>query len=425
MILIKAQDSAKNFNSKLRESANFSLRGIRKICREIGPRIAGSESEMKAQESIMETAQRFSDEVIKEEYKVSPSAFYSWTVIDGVIMMIASVLFALSVFVTQIPENVAEIFRIAALVAAGISLFLLVTEFLLYKQVLDPFMKKATSSNVICKRKATGEVKRRIIFTGHVDSCWEWRYTHLGGANLLRTVIASAVAMLFVCIGTGIAAFFVDNETFITIAGILHAAGFFIFGFVPFFLNWKNPVVGANDNLTGVFNSLAMLQYLDSNDIRFENTEVWAVSMGSEEIGLRGAKHFAKTHKKELSDVETVCVVADTICELEYLSVYNKDMNGIVKLDKELVEFLQNAAKNAGYDLPLASVYFGSSDSTAFAQNGYKTVTLAAMDPAPARYYHTRRDTDEILDLKAIEAGVHICVEAMFMYDENGLKISQ
>ena len=50
-----------------------------------------------------------------------------------------------------------------------------------------------------------------------------------------------------------------------------------------------------------------------------------------------------------------------------------------------------------------------------------KAAAFAAMDPAPARYYHTRLDTHENLDLKTIEAGVDICLETMFLYDEKGL----
>ena len=52
-----------------------------------------------------------------------------------------------------------------------------------------------------------------------------------------------------------------------------------------------------------------------------------------------------------------------------------------------------------------------------------KAAAFAAMDPAPARYYHTRLDTHENLDLKAIEAGVDICLETMFLYDEKGLNV--
>ena len=65
-----------------------------------------------------------------------------------------------------------------------------------------------------------------------------------------------------------------------------------------FFENKKRPVMGANDNLTGCFISMAVVKYMQHHDIRFENTEVWVVLTGSEEAGLRGAKAFCKAHKR-------------------------------------------------------------------------------------------------------------------------------
>ena len=46
---MKAQDSVKNYPSALREMTNFSVRGIKKICKDVGPRPAGSEQEHEAQ----------------------------------------------------------------------------------------------------------------------------------------------------------------------------------------------------------------------------------------------------------------------------------------------------------------------------------------------------------------------------------------
>lgn len=51
-----------------------------------------------------------------------------------------------------------------------------------------------------------------------------------------------------------------------------------------------------------------------------------------------------------------------------------------------------------------------------------KAVALAAMDPTPARYYHTRGDTADNLDPKTIEAGINILLETAFLYDSEGLK---
>ena len=40
--------------AKIRESTNFTVREIRKVCKTIGPRAAGSENEDKAQDYILQ-----------------------------------------------------------------------------------------------------------------------------------------------------------------------------------------------------------------------------------------------------------------------------------------------------------------------------------------------------------------------------------
>ena len=62
-----------------------------------------------------------------------------------------------------------------------LSILFLVFEFLLYKPLLDPLFPKRKSCNVICTRKPKGEVKRRIVFCGHMDSAYEWTYLRKGG----------------------------------------------------------------------------------------------------------------------------------------------------------------------------------------------------------------------------------------------------
>ena len=78
---------------------------------------------------------------------------------------------------------------VISLVLSALSLIFAIVEFLLYKKMLDPFFPKKTSHNVVAVRKPKGEVKRRIIFSGHSDSANEWRFTYYGGSKLLVPII--------------------------------------------------------------------------------------------------------------------------------------------------------------------------------------------------------------------------------------------
>lgn len=419
---MKAKESNSHFDSKVRECSNFTVREIKKVCKEIGPRPSGEDNEQKAQDYVENLMSGIADDVKRESFDVYPKAFMSWVLIDGAEMLIASVLLILAHL--NVFPSASDVFKGAAFGISVIAILLLLGEFLFYKEFIDFLFPKRTSSNVIAVRKAAGETKRRIIFAGHIDSAYEWRFTHLGGGKLLVTMIILGIGALVLTLIMSVVSLFADSGVFSIVMTILQIIAIPIFIAVLFFVNWQLCVTGANDNLTGVFASMAVIKYLKDNDIRFENTEVMAISTGCEECGLRGAKAFAKAHAKEFAEsgVETVFMAVDTLHDYEFMGVYNKDMSGLVKLDSQASKMAQKATEICGLDIPFATVSFGSSDAAAAQQGGIKSVALAAMDPTPAKYYHTREDTANILDMKTIETGLKIMLETAFLFDEQGLR---
>ena len=103
------------------------------------------------------------------------------------------------------------------------------------------------------------------------------------------------------------------------------------------------------------------------------------------------------------------------------MSIYDKDMTGVVKNDERVAKLLQTAAKNVGYDVPIKAIELGSTDAAAASQAGIPASAFTAMDPAPARYYHTRLDTEDNLDPKTLEIGLKIALETVFDFDEKGI----
>ncbi len=411
---MKAQDSVKNYPSALREMTNFSVRGIKKICKDVGPRPAGSEQEHEAQKLMAAELDGACDKVEIEPFDVHPGAFLGWILTDGIMMIAAIVLFFFGM-------------SAIALALCALSLIFAIVEFLLYKKLLDPFFPKKTSHNVVTVRKPKGEVRRRIIFSGHADSANEWRFTYYGGSKLLVPIIGLSFVGILLGLVLGIWAVAAGHAFSAADSGALNVMRYVFLAWIPilfttlFFENKKRPVMGANDDLTGCFISMAVVKYMQQHDIRFENTEVWVVLTGSEEAGLRGAKAFCKAHKNELSDVETVFVGLDTIRDYDFAAVYSRDLTGTVKNDAGACALVKEAAKQTGLDLPYKSVFFGATDAAAVTQAGMKAVSVAAMDPAPAKYYHTRLDTADNLDIKTVEAVLGVALETAFLFDEKGL----
>lgn len=407
--------------AKIRESTNFTVREIRKVCKTIGPRAAGSENEDKAQDYILESCAKFADTAEKETFRLSPRAFMAWPWLGATVEIIAILFYIASAFV---PQPLPTVFRFVALGLTVVILVLIVLEFLLYREVLDPFFRKAQSSNVLLTKKPKGEVKRRIIFSGHIDSAYEWRFTHWGGYKLLRAAIYSALGCLVLCLVLDILTVAIPFSDGVQL-GFRIAEGVCILGLCVGFVfdDPKRVVEGANDDLTGVFSSIAVLQFMTTNNIEFENTEVVAVSMGSEESGLRGAKALVKAHK--FDDVETVFVATDTIRDMEFMGVYHKDMTGMVSLHKSAVALMLQAAYYAGLELPKMTIDLGATDAAAMMQGGVPSVAFCAMDHSPARYYHTRTDTADNMNIQTIEKGIEVLIRTALLFDERGLSSNE
>ena len=418
---MKASESIPNFRSGLRMYANFAARTIKKVCQEIGPREAGTQAELDAQNLMASLVGDAADEVKQEEFTISHRAFLGWLRLAGIFMFIALAAGIVNAFIPTV-----FFAPYIALVCCVLTAVMIFGEFLFYKPVIDPFFKKLTSHNTYCIRKASGETKRRIIIGGHMDTAYEWRYTYLGGSKMVTLVIVSAVLGLLITLGFSIAGFFVDNRTAEIVMLVVQALTIPALIAVMFFVNWKLPVDGAADDLTGVFTAMAALLYFKHNDIRLENTEIVAMSVGAEEEGLRGSKAFAKAHADEYKNdgVETFFLALDTLRDYEFMSVITKDMTGTVSLDKQACALVKKAAENADIPVKLSTIPLGSTDAAATQQGGIKSVAFTSMDPAPARYYHTRDDNVSVLEMKTLEDSLKVVLETIYLFDEQGLKDS-
>lgn len=413
----------------IKENVDYSVKEITNVIKKYGPRESGSDNCYSAQKHLKKELDTFCDESHFESYKMAPKAFLHFTKLVSSAIFLAVVVCAILTYVSVIPAVVAQ-----GVVCGFVFVGLLITvfEFLLYKQFMDPFYKKVEGHNLVGVRKPRGDVKRRIVISGHIDAAYEWRHILYGKKVPLMGIfmgwaIGSAVISLILSV-IAIVANFVDMGSFgdfmVNYSYIFHYVT--ALGMIPLFLyvDFKTISPGANDNLTGTYAAVCALRMLDMAGIDFENTEVCAMITDGEEAGLRGCKQWAKDHFDEYTKdgVETAVLCVDTLTDLEYLNVYNRDMTSLVKNSPKLSKLVMDSAKDAGHnDLKYASVFFGSSDAAAFSQAGIEATCLAAMDPAPADYYHNRRDTADRLNPEAIKTGYDVIISTILNFDENGL----
>ena len=148
------------------ENSDYMYNIIKDVLEKAGPRFPCSENERKASEIMAEELKDKCDSVDIEEFQVYPRALHGWVKVAVALVVIGFLIDLL------LPLNS----LIISSVTLGIDLFVLYMIFkhlFLYDEFIMkywPGFKKETSQNVVGTFKPTGAVKKRVIFSGHIDS---------------------------------------------------------------------------------------------------------------------------------------------------------------------------------------------------------------------------------------------------------------
>ncbi len=389
-------------------AAQYMIDEITYICSKFEKRGPGDKGEQQACEYAAKQMKEYGcDKVYVDEFKENPNAFLGWIYFTITCCFLALVsYFFIPIF---------------SMVFIFLGLLLCVLQFGLYKKVVDKFFKEKTGHNAAGFKKPTGEVKRRIIFNGHPDASWEWpfkyKFTYLGFDIHMCVCFIGA----FYTFGIALAkvAGWIDADLAMKLG--LGGLAFTPFWFGLYFMwNEKRIVDGANDNLSGCYIGMAILKMLKDEGIEFENTEIGVVLSGSEEAGLRGAKAWCEAHKDEFNDVPTFVYSYDTITQPEYMQVNYRDLNGTVKVDKDVSDLYFEACQELGIKCGKGMVppLGGATDSAAFAQAGMRATGVTALNHALPDFYHTRLDTPDALDKKCLADCFAASVKVLEMFDK-------
>lgn len=403
-------DLSKIINKK-DEAAQYMIDEITHICNEFETRSPGTKGEEQACQYAAETMKALGcDRTFVEGFKENPGSFFGWIylTISCCFLAFASYFFA----------------PVLSIIFIAVGLGICFLQFGLYKKTVDKLFQEKIGHNATGFKKPTGEVKRRIIFNGHPDAAWEWPFKYK------FTYLGFDIHMVVCFIG----AFYTLAVSILKLAGVIAGdlalkLGLVAFVFVPFWFglyfmwNEKRIVGGANDNLTGCYMGIAILKMLKDEGIEFENTEIGVVLSGSEEAGLRGAKAWSEAHKDEMNDVPTFIISYDTIAQSEELMVNYRDLNGTVKVDKDVSDLFYEACVELNIPCKKGMVppLGGATDSAAFAQAGLRATGVTALSHALPDFYHTRLDTPDALNKECLATCFAASVKALEMFD-NGAK---
>ncbi len=397
------------------DDAQYALDIVKTICTQVGPGLPGTSQERERAAIIKNELESHlgAGNVFVEEFTLAPGAFLGVYPLSAVFLIIAAVI---NISIGRILGLSTWVTSIAALVFSIIAALLIIFEFILGYELIDPFFKKKRSLNVIgalCKPGAKN-VKRLLILSGHHDSALEntWlRFLGYGFMPASATMFIGFITMLVMSI-IQVAGVITGNAGMVrtgTLGWIL-----LVYPVVPsiiylmfFNMGRKNggTVPGAADNLSASALAVAMCRFLVKNpDYIPADTEIRLISFGSEEAGVRGSRHYVERHLNELKRMEVRLLNFETVAHPE-ISILTSDSNGTVRNSPEMVESVTSAAKRAGVPYKVKPAFIGiGGDASPFSQAGLHALTLLPFQTPQqwVAFYHQKWDRPEVLTIEPL-----------------------
>jgi hypothetical protein len=393
------------------DDAHYALNIVKAICTEVGPGLPGSTQERERAGMIKTELESHlgAGNVRVEEFTFAPGAVLGSLPISGFFVLVAALLnISMGRFTGVSPWVTA----VAALAFSTVSVLLVIVEFILYFELIDPFLMKQQSINVIgtLRKPGTKNVKRLLILSGHHDSALENTWLRFLGYGFLiasATWLIGSFTMLAMSI-IQLTGMITGNADIVRIGTlgwvmlvypILPSVIFAVF----FNMGRKNggTVPGAVDNLSACALAVAMCRFLAKNPSYIPaDTEIRFISFGSEEAGLRGSRRFVERHFDELKHLDARLLNFEMVAHPE-IAICTTDVSGTVKNSPEMVKSVVAAAERAGvpYKVKPYPLGGGASDAGSFTQAGLKATTLLPfkMPQQMVAFHHQKWDRPEVL----------------------------
>ena len=386
---------------------------IQDIISRFGPRLAGTDAEMKAQHYLASEMKQFADDISIEPFQAPLTAKFGKMKYYASLYLVSLVLFWYS--------------PLAALVVSLVCAIVLVCDLMRNDGIADFLFPLKTSHNVSAILEPEGEVKATLIFSGHMDSTqectWWYRLKTLG-------------AHLTIACGLIIALFPLFLIWFIVSAHILPSASTFnIWIYSAFVLlspvtiiyySFHGDIVvdGACDNLSGTIISKNVVSaFADPNHkgkSTLKNIRIRFISFGSEEKGLRGSTAYIKAHLVSLQKENAHLINTDSVRLPSEICIITGEMMSFVHFDKELVKKVEKAFQSLDIFYKKGALPMGGTDAIPFQQHGIPSLSIIGMnmkslDPT----YHTRLDTLDNVDQTALDNVKVALIEFVRQWDQS------
>jgi hypothetical protein len=387
--------------------ADYMYKLTDNVVSQIGPRESCSDQEKRLGRLLAKELEPVCDQVDVEKLTCSPKAFL------GFFPFLVLGYFAGVVFYYVLPP--------ISLILAAVCMGILFYEVIRYKELIDPVFPKREGENIVGTVRPSGEIKKRVIVSAHMDSAYEFKVWYwLKGLSVPAMAVAFSAPLIL--IGASLARTIahsrgIPHKAVFTVLGIVCIALSPVVGLFTFF-HTGDVVPGAMDDMAGISVVAGLGRYLrdarESGEFFPRNTEVVLLCLSSEEAGLRGAKRYAAKHGKTMKTMPTFGIFLDGIYDEQYLTVFKREVWPGAKLDPYLVELAQEAAGRNGFKIKTTVLPVGATDASAFALAGIPSVSLSCQDSSRlVPHYHTRHDTMEHVRPQSLAVSLQTVIDML------------
>jgi len=397
------------------------------MCGQFGPRPAGSDAEAATTQYLHEELGQYCDKTYIDEFPVYPTYYPHGFVKIAAIILSSVMLLCVFSFPFVILGGILLLFAVFLIF---ISLFLMKLWFVRIFR-----FPQSTSHNITGKihsknnstSSSKGDKNLTVVIAGHTDSAYEMSIAQYGHSYLIVGIVF--LLMLFLTIGikllfyrawysSAIPTFLVSAHWKVNVIDVICLGSLLVL--YPFFLKLVfgivggPPVLGANDNLSGVGIALALGKYFAETEHRLNRIELWLGSFGSEECGERGSHYFVQEYGDRQSALKNaIAVIPESVGAGDHLHIILEEKMHFAKHDPDLCAkvhsgFLAYHQKHPQLmnlqTIVMKSLPFAASDAGRFAHAGIPSAMIIAFDDTnKPPNYHMTGDRPENLSFQTLE----------------------
>jgi len=309
-----------------------------------------------------------------------------------------------------------------SLIFAVLSFLIFFCEIYLVREIVDIFFPKKGSQNVITKIKPKHKTKTLVIIGSHLDSNWEFpiiRKLKYGFIIIIAVNFFLNLVLIILLVMKNFLLLFQIEADFYNLE---IKAFIFLIITLPFpliqliFIISNRPVIGANDNLSGMAVCYEIAKNFAVSTNKLNNVEVWINTYGSEEIGSKGSKAFINKHLEEIKKAKII-----NLDMLGYsyppLLIGKSEIFGLVKMNGEVIELIKQSATELNINIEIKKL-FAYTDSLSFCRKNLSATSITSKPHSMKEFhYHTRDDIFENLNFENMINAYKVCMRIIEKLD--------